>query len=221
MNTEEPKPALQAVGYSNDVDALSLALDALNTAADKDRQIAVLTKALEHYADEKRWNMPKKSLAMVIFTQCGGLGFSIAAEALAEAKRIQEGKWMKVERMKWITREVVRANPDKVFLFGDNVERRGMGGQAKEMRYEPNAVGIRVKHKPSQSRFAYFTDAYVEGTCRVILEDIHKAIEMASQLSGIIVIPADGIGTGLAELDKRAPKTFAYLQQKLAELEKI
>ncbi len=35
----------------------------------------------------------------------------------------------------------------------------------------------------------------------------------------IVVIPADGIGTGFAELDKRAPKTFAYLQQKLAELE--
>jgi len=35
-----------------------------------------------------------------------------------------------------------------------------------------------------------------------------------------VVIPSDGLGTGLAGLDKRAPKTFAYLQERLAELEK-
>lgn len=34
----------------------------------------------------------------------------------------------------------------------------------------------------------------------------------------IIVIPADGLGTGLAELPTRAPKTYAYLCEKLEQL---
>jgi hypothetical protein len=37
---------------------------------------------------------------------------------------------MNIERIKYITREFVQSNPDKVFLFGDNLERVGMGGQA-------------------------------------------------------------------------------------------
>lgn len=40
----------------------------------------------------------------------------------------------KVERIKFITREYVRKNRDKLFLFGDNLERRGFGGQAAAMR---------------------------------------------------------------------------------------
>lgn len=36
-----------------------------------------------------------------------------------------------------------------------------------------------------------------------------------------IVIPLDGIGTGLAELDVRAPRTFAFLQARLADLEHL
>ena len=34
----------------------------------------------------------------------------------------------------------------------------------------------------------------------------------------IIVFPTDGIGTGLAKLEEKAPKTFAYLQLSLKEL---
>ena len=54
----------------------------------------------------------------------------------------------KVERIRFITREYVRANPDKIFLFGDNLEQRGLGGQAAAMRGEPNAVGIPTKKRP-------------------------------------------------------------------------
>lgn len=128
---------------------------------------------------------------------------------------------MKIEKMKWITREIVRANPYKVFLFGDNLQRFGLGGQAKQMRGEPNAVGVAVKRMPNVDTRSYFNDAELEDNCDIIANDILRAIDMAHALSGVIVIPVDGIGTGLAELDKRAPRTFDYLQTKLSELETI
>lgn len=125
---------------------------------------------------------------------------------------------MKIEREKWITREMVRANPDKVFLFGDNVERRGMGGQAREMRGEPNAFGVPTKLSPQMNEHAFFSDLHLAYNC----ERIDQSLEFLKDINywdKTIVIPADGLGTGLAELDKRAPKTFAYLEKRLAELE--
>lgn len=129
---------------------------------------------------------------------------------------------MRVERMKFITREYVRANPDKAFLFGDNLERRGFGGQAKEMRGEPNAFGIRVKIEPARREDSFFTDGSYDANCRLIQRDLDELmLSIRKGYCHTIVIPADGIGTGLAELDKRAPRTFAYLQERLADLEKI
>lgn len=129
---------------------------------------------------------------------------------------------MKVEKMKWITREIVRANPHKAFLFGDNVERVGMGGQAKEMRGEPNAIGIVTKWAPSNDESAFFSDTHFVENCERISNDIRRLYVARSRWEtrfDTIVIPSDGIGTGLAELDKRAPETFAYLEKRLAELE--
>jgi hypothetical protein len=68
----------------------------------------------------------------------------------------------KVERMNTITRAYVRANPNKLFLFGDNLERKGFGGQAAAMRGEPNAIGVPTKKKPSHFPDAYFTDSEFE-----------------------------------------------------------
>lgn len=132
---------------------------------------------------------------------------------------------MNIERIKYITREFVQQNPDKVFLFGDNLERVGMGGQAGAMRGEPNAVGIPTKKSPAMGEDAFFTDDEFEENCKVIddaLMDVwqlwldYVATYCTKEIA--IVIPSDGLGTGLAELDTRAPKTFAYLEERLAEL---
>jgi len=61
-------------------------------------------------------------------------------------------------RWKWITREELQRHPELIFVFGDNMLRKGFGGQAKEMRGEPNAVGVPVKWRPSRDAGAYFTD---------------------------------------------------------------
>lgn len=64
----------------------------------------------------------------------------------------------RIESIRFITREMVRANRDKLFLFGDNLERRGYGGQAAAMRGEPNAIGIPTKKTPTNKAGAFFTD---------------------------------------------------------------
>lgn len=130
---------------------------------------------------------------------------------------------MKVEYAKWITREMVRANPDKLFLFGDNLEHRGFGGQAKEMRGEKNAIGIPTKKSPSMDDASFFRDDQFEATKKIIdgyFYRIYRRGLEAKRNGGelTVVIPSDGIGTGLAQLDKRAPKTFEHLQNRLTEL---
>lgn len=51
-----------------------------------------------------------------------------------------------------IRRAHLRANPKNLYLFGDNEQRRGLGGLARECRGEPNAVGIatNVRHIATQ-----------------------------------------------------------------------
>lgn len=118
--------------------------------------------------------------------------------------------------MGFITRKYVRANPDKIFLFGDNLLGRGYGGQAAAMRGEPNAIGIPTKKMPTHQTDAFFTDAEFEQN--------KAAIDCAfGQLAGLndgteIVIPLAGLGTGLAKLPDIAPRTFEYLERRLALL---
>ena len=68
----------------------------------------------------------------------------------------------RIMKMRWISREFVRANRDRIFLFGDNLAGKGFGGQAAAMRGEPNCVGIPTKKFPSNRDDAFFTDLEFE-----------------------------------------------------------
>ena len=59
---------------------------------------------------------------------------------------------------KVITRDKIKENPDVLYLFGDNLLRKGLGGQAKEMRGEPNTLGIVSKKYPSNDISSFYTD---------------------------------------------------------------
>ncbi len=54
-----------------------------------------------------------------------------------------------------ITNGYLKKNPDIIFVFGDNLLRKGLGGSAK-LRYEPNTYGFVTKKKPSKSDKAYY-----------------------------------------------------------------
>ena len=51
----------------------------------------------------------------------------------------------------WITREDLRANPDIVYVYGDNAAREGQRGLARQMRHEPNAHAVSVSWGPFES----------------------------------------------------------------------
>ena len=121
-------------------------------------------------------------------------------------------------QMKWITRSFVREHPDHIFLFGDNLARRGFGGQAAQMRSEPNAIGIPTKKLPSNTEEAFFTDAELEQNKAAIDRAFDRLYRMSWTFEQVIVIPSDGLGTGRAQLENRAPLTFAYLQNRLRNL---
>ena len=124
----------------------------------------------------------------------------------------------RVVQMKWITRSFVREHRDHIFLFGDNLARRGFGGQAAQMRAEPNAIGIPTKKLPSNVEEAFFTDAELEQNKAAIDRAFDRLHQMSSSFEQVIVIPSDSLGTGRAQLRNRAPHTFAYLQKRLRDL---
>lgn len=128
-------------------------------------------------------------------------------------KQPQNRTFAKIEIRELITRENVRAEPDKIFLFGDNLKKAGYGGQAKEMRGEANARGIPTKKEPMMRPTSFFTDKELAANKKVIDEAFGKIPEGKT-----IVFPKSGIGTGLANLAEKAPQTFTYLNKKLAEI---
>ncbi len=121
-----------------------------------------------------------------------------------------------LEYRRYITRDMLKAEPEKLFVFGDNIQRRGCGGQAKEMRGEPNAVGIPTKRFPSMSETAFFTDIILPYWIESCKRDLIKLLVF----DGTVVWPEAGIGTGLAQLEKRAPLIWRAIERLRIGLEK-
>lgn len=128
-------------------------------------------------------------------------------------KKTQNQTPAKLEIRELVRREDVRAEPDKIFLFGDNLKESGYGGQAKEMRGEANARGIPTKKEPANRPTSFFADKEFAANKKAIDEAFGKIPPGKT-----IVIPRAGIGTGLASLEEKAPQTFTYLNEKLAEI---
>jgi hypothetical protein len=115
---------------------------------------------------------------------------------------------MPITYQKWITRQDLRDNRDTFYVFGDNVRRIGYGGQAKEMRGEPNAIGVATKWEPSTRPNAYFNDTLV---CKAQVDRDLIAVQQQLERGKTVVVPADGIGTGLSRLPFVAPRLNAFL----------
>ena len=118
---------------------------------------------------------------------------------------------------KIITRDKVKKNPDVLYLFGDNLLRKGLGGQAKEMRGEPNTLGIVSKKYPSNNKDSFYTDDDFYSWLEVFSVDIKNLAErINSGKYKAIVIPQ--IGVGLADLPNKAPRIWKYLKTTLDSL---
>lgn len=126
---------------------------------------------------------------------------------------------MPVINQERITDQDLFENPRVLYVFGDNDERKGLGGQAYVMRGKLNAVGVRTKHAPTRGSDAYWTDDTFPENCRKIIEDFEPIIKHLDE-GGVVVFPAAGLGTGLSELPTRAPHTFDFLCQTIERVTK-
>lgn len=108
-----------------------------------------------------------------------------------------------IKYLDWITREAVRAEPDAIFVFGDNAQRFGMGGQADAMRGEPNSCGVATKWAPGAADADYYGRDDAEAVA-VVTEDLAVLARHISD-GRTVYVPRDGLGTGLSELPQRAP----------------
>lgn len=120
---------------------------------------------------------------------------------------------------KMIYRVDLQANKNMLYIFGDNLDRRGMGGQAFEMRGEPNSFGIATKRSISHSYpDDYFFDSQPD-TMEIIRNEFDRLQHhwIHSKYEGM-VIPFDGLGTGLSRLPETAPSALAYINDRLQTL---
>ena len=121
-----------------------------------------------------------------------------------------------IEYRPHITHAMMQAEPEVLFVFGDNLVREGRGGQAKEMRGERNAIGIPTKRYPSMIAWSFLSDENFVEWARESGPEICQLLAH----EGKIVWPAAGIGTGLAELQQRAPLIWRTIEALRMALEK-
>ena len=125
----------------------------------------------------------------------------------------------RVIRQDAITRREVKANPNRLYVFGDNMQREGTGGQAGAMRGEPNALGVPTKWEPRRHKEAFFRNRDLEKPeVREALTGAFRQMREALAQGRDVVIPTDGLGTGLAELPERAPAIHAWIEDQVRKL---
>lgn len=113
---------------------------------------------------------------------------------------------------KLYTPELLRQNPDKIYVFGDNMKRYGKGGQAV-IRDEPNAFGVATKRHPSMDDWAFFSDKDDEFEC--VINDLRDLYTLSKTYT--VVFPEAGIGTGLADMEKRSFAIWSKMCQILKD----
>lgn len=120
---------------------------------------------------------------------------------------------MPVKIMHRYTRQLIASTPKTLYVFGDNLARRGYGGQAGAARDEPNAVGIPT-----------LIDCGVPASP----DNFHKfkwpvrkafwKLKLHLMLGGEVVWPEDGVGTGIADLQGNCPELLDLIMDKFHAL---
>jgi len=129
---------------------------------------------------------------------------------------------MPIEYRQFITRQMLQDEPNTTFVFGDNMLGLGYGGQAKEMRGEPNVIGIPTKYKPSMAADAFFDDSdECFNTAAFSIRECFHYLAHRLRNGGKVVFPEAGIGTGLADLENKAPRIWALIQSLHQQLTEI
>lgn len=118
--------------------------------------------------------------------------------------------------VKYWTRQSCEKDSLSLYIFGDNDEKKGRKGQAV-IRGLPNAMGVPTKQRPSMHITAFYLDIDYERQCEKIKAAVDQILLSVCSYQRVI-LPEDGLGTGLADLPNKSPKTYAFL---LEQLERI
>lgn len=109
--------------------------------------------------------------------------------------------------------------PQTIWVFGDNLKRRGTAGLAC-IRKCPNAVGLVTKTSPARYSEAYLCDDDLQQ----VMDNNEPALTLITKHLNegkLVNWPGAGIGTGRAELHLRAPKIALYYKELFDELDSI
>lgn len=117
-------------------------------------------------------------------------------------------KKIKIFSGNWTVNDVTNQKTD-TFVYGDNLLRKGKGGQAI-IRDLPNTIGLVTKKEPNNNSSSFFSDIEYEKNYQFILNDILK-IKRKQILGDQLVFSSGGYGTGLSKLPELSPKTFDIL----------
>lgn len=111
------------------------------------------------------------------------------------------------------TRGQILADPNTLYVFGDNLARVGLGGQAGEARGCKNTVGIPTLVSPAEpaSKKSLFR---LKWAVRFAFLKLHLHLING----GDIVWPADGVGTGIANLSHNSPELHHFIKLKFTRL---
>ncbi|RBQ27631.1 hypothetical protein [Arcobacter sp. CECT 9188] len=101
-----------------------------------------------------------------------------------------------------LTIELCKNNPNSIIVFGDNLIGKGKKGQAI-IRDCTNSFGVPTKRFPSMEKQAFFSDLPLE--YEVVKNKLTQLWN--EHLTGKeIILPANKIGSGLANLEDNSPK---------------
>lgn len=128
----------------------------------------------------------------------------------------------KIRLVNDISPELVVADRDTLYVFGDNMEHLGSGPKSGQADYgraygkkQSNTVGIVTK----RARYTLFTDA--DAADPKVKQEIDQAFDLLEEHlagGGDVVWPTADVGTGRAKLESGAPKIWAYIQARKAAL---
>lgn len=100
-------------------------------------------------------------------------------------------------------------NPDKVFIFSDNLLRHGGIG-----RHLPNSIGLRIKKGPNAKSVSFYTDNDINDFKKIIFEDI---IKIKKQLLSGKKLVISGSGYGKLDVAQKSPVIYQYICQMLKD----
>jgi hypothetical protein len=118
------------------------------------------------------------------------------------------------------TEDIENSDPRVVYIFGDNLDQEGHGGQAKVARpfvSKGKAFGIPTKRHPGMHDGDFFSDRKDE------ILFVKKAFGVINlfRTKGKIIVFFPGIGEGLAELPTRSPIIYNMIKKFIKEHEQL